>query len=145
MWFSETVLSSAVASDVMTGRMGQRAVFNITRWQLGGAVYEGGGAKPSGPRLSIGGKPWSNQGQGGGRGAEVSSTERLSPRLNVRPSTRLSAWNVMSLSEVRDNRTELSRWGVSVAALSEVRRPGSGWISGVGTPTTGPVVHKDIL
>ena len=50
----------------------------------------------------------------------------------------------MSLSEVRDKRTgqrdshlpqlsaELRRLGVSVVALSEVRRPGSGWVSGGG-------------
>ena len=36
---------------------------------------------------------------------EVSSTKRLSPRLNLRRSTRVGAWNVMSLSEVRDKRT----------------------------------------
>ena len=77
-------------------------------------------------------------------GAKLSSTERLSPRLNLRRSTRVGAWNVMSLSEVRDKRTsqrdchlpqlsaELRRLGVSVAALSEVRRPGSGWVSGGG-------------
>ena len=77
-------------------------------------------------------------------GAEVSSTKRLSPRLNLRRSTRVGAWNVMSLSEVRDKRTgqrdchlpqlsaELRRLGVSVAVLSEVRRPGNGWVSGNG-------------
>ena len=74
-------------------------------------------------------------------GAEVSSTERLS-RLNLRQSTRVGAWNVLSLSDVGDKRTgqmdchlphlsaELRRLGVSVAAISEVRRPGSGWVSG---------------
>ena len=73
-----------------------------------------------------------------GSGAEVSSTKCLSPRLNLRRSTRVGAWNVMSLSEVRSKRTgqrdchlpqlsaELRRLGVSVAALSEVGRPGSG-------------------
>ena len=50
----------------------------------------------------------------------------------------------MSSSEVRSKRTgqrdchlpqlsaELRPLGVSVAALSEVRRPGSGWVSGSG-------------
>ena len=77
-------------------------------------------------------------------GAEVSSTERLSPRLNLRRSTRVGAWNVMSLSEVRDKRTsqrdchlpqlsaKLHRPGVSSAARSEVRRPGGRWVSGDG-------------
>ena len=72
----------------------------------------------------------------------MSSTVHLSPRLNLRRTTRVGAWNVMSLSEVRDKRTgqtdchppqlsaELSRLDVSVAALSEVRRRGSGWVSG---------------
>ena len=45
---------------------------------------------PRDPRLLIGGKPRSNPGQGDGmrrsRGAEVSSTKRLS-RLNLRRST----------------------------------------------------------
>ena len=54
----------------------------------------------------------------------------------------MGAWNVTSLSKVRDKRTgkrdchlpqlsaELRRLGVSVAALPEVRRPGSGWVIG---------------
>ena len=75
-------------------------------------------------------------------GAEVSATERMFTRLNLRRSTPVGAWNVMVLSEVRDKSTghrdchllqlsaELSRLGVSIAALSEVRRPGSGWVSG---------------
>ena len=106
------------------------------------------GQSPRDTRLPIGGKPRSNPGQDGGMrrasGGEVPSTKRLSPRLNLRQSTRVGAWNVMSLSEVRDNRTgqrdchlpqlftELQRQSVSVAALSEVRRPGSGWVSGSG-------------
>ena len=93
-------------------------------------------------------KAGQSQVQGGGvrchSGAEVSPTERLSPRLNLRRSTRSGAWNVMSLSEVRYKRTghrdyhlpqlsaKLRRLVVSVAALSEVRRPGSGWVSGGG-------------
>ena len=49
------------------------------------------------------------QGQTGGMrrasDAEVSSTERLSPRLYLRRSSRVGAWNAMSLSdEVRDER-----------------------------------------
>ena len=74
-------------------------------------------------------------------GAEVSTTEHLSSRLNLRRSTRVGTWNVMSLSEVPGKRTgqrdchlpqlsaEVRRLGVIVASLSEVRRPGSRWIS----------------
>ena len=77
-------------------------------------------------------------------GAEVSPTEPLSPWLYLRRPTRLGAWNVMLLSKVRNKRTdqwyyhlpqlspELSRYGLSVAALSEVRTPGNGWVSGDG-------------
>ena len=105
--------------------------------------------------LPIRGKPRSNPGQGDGMrrvsGAKVSSSDRLSPRLNLRRSTRVGAWKVMSLCEVRDKPTgqrhchlpqlsaELSRLSFSVAAFSEVRRPGSGWGSGGGyTPTDPP-------
>ena len=90
--------------------------------------------------------------------AEVSN-ELLFPRLNLRRSTRVGAWNVMSLSEVRGKRTgqrdchllqlsaKLRRLGVSVAALAEVRIPGSGWISGDGTisiHTNSPAVLRGI-
>ena len=65
-----------------------------------------------------------------GTGAELSN-ERLSPRLHLRRLTPAGAWNVMSVFEVHDERTgqrdchlpqsaELSRLGISVAALSEV-------------------------
>ena len=62
----------------------------------------------------------------------------------------------MFLSEVRDKRTgqrdchlpqlsaELSRLGLGVATLSEVRRPGSGWVSGMATPSTGQAVQRSI-
>ena len=110
-------------------------------------VDKGGGQSTRDTRLpTVGGRERSNPGQGCGMsrasGAEVSSRERLSPRLNLRGSTRVGAWNVMFLSEVRDEctrqrdchlpqlSTELSRFGVSDAALSEVRKPGSGWVSG---------------
>ena len=58
------------------------------------------------PRLPIGEKKLSNPGRDGGirraNCAEVqNSTERLSPRLHLRGSTRVGAWNVMFLSEVR--------------------------------------------
>ena len=102
-------------------------------------------------------KAGQSQVQGGGvrchSGAEVSPTERLSPRLNLRRSTRSGAWNVMSLSEVRYKRTghrdyhlpqlsaKLRRLVVSVAAHSEVKDT---W-ERVGTPTTGPAVHRSIL
>ena len=100
------------------------------------------GQSPRDLRLPIGEKPRSTSCQDVGMrrssGAEVSSTKRRSPRLNLRRPTRVGAWNVMALSEVLDKRTcqrdchlpqlsaELRRLGVSVAALSEVRRPGSG-------------------
>ena len=102
------------------------------------------GQSPRDSHLPIEGKPRSNPRQVGGMrrasGANVPSTVRLSPRLNQRRSTRVGAWNVMSLSEVRDKRTgqrdrhvpqlhaELRRLGVSVAALSGVRIPGRGWV-----------------
>ena len=74
-------------------------------------------------RLSTGGKSRSNPCQGGGMrrasGAEASYTERRFPRLKLRRSTRVGAWNVMSLSEVRDKHTDLR--------LLYVRRPGRGW------------------
>ena len=38
---------------------------------------------------------------------------------------------------------ELRRLGVSVAALSEIRRPGSGWVSGLRTPTGHPQEHHE--
>ena len=56
----------------------------------------------------------------------------------------MGAWNVMSLSEVRDKRTgqrdchlhqlsaELRRLGPSVAAIPQVRRPWSEWVRGGG-------------
>ena len=70
--------------------------------------------------------------------------ERLFPRLHLRRSTRVGAWNRMFRSEVRDKRTdqrdchqpqlspELSRLDLSVTAFSEVRRHWSDWISGGG-------------
>ena len=76
-------------------------------------------------------------------GAEVLPPS-VSSRANVERSTRVGAWNVMSLYEVRDERSrqrnchlpqlsaELSRFGANGAALSVVRRPGSGWFCGGG-------------
>lgn len=56
----------------------------------------------------------------------------LRTRLNLRWAVRLGSWNILSLHE--DARLpvlsgELSRLGISIAALSEVRRLGSGEIS----------------
>ena len=62
-------------------------------------------------------------------GAEVSSTGPHRPPLNLRRSVRVGAWNVLSLQDdarVPALSAELSRLGIAVAALSEVRRPGSG-------------------
>ena len=89
------------------------------------------------PRRRIRRKPRSKQvglGVGVSRagGAEASSTCPLLPRLNLRQSVRVGAWNVLSLQE--DARLpamsmELARLGIAVAALSEVRRPAAGEIS----------------
>ena len=54
--------------------------------------------------LTIGGKPWGNiPGSDCGRmcrsGAEVSSTRRQSPWVNLRRSLQVGAWNVLSLTE----------------------------------------------
>ena len=103
-----------------------------------------GGAKPRRPRFPIRRKLRSNSCQSGMRrasGSEVSFNERLSPQLNPRRSTR----NVECKSEVHNKRTgqrdchlsqlsaELSRFvSLCVAALSEVKRPGGGWVSGGG-------------
>ena len=65
-------------------------------------------------------------------GAEEASAGPRSPRLNLRRSIRVGAWNVLSLQEdarVPALSAELARLGIAVAALSEVRRPGSGEIS----------------
>ena len=64
--------------------------------------------------------------------AEVACTRSDHPRLNLRRAFRVGAWNIRSLRQ--DERLpllsrELKRLGVEVAALSEVRRPGSGTIS----------------
>ena len=61
--------------------------------------------------------------------AEVASTRSDCQRLNLRREVRVGAWNVRSLRQ--DDRLpllsrELGRLRVEVAALSEVRRPGSG-------------------
>ena len=65
-------------------------------------------------------------------GAKESSALEPKPGFNLRRALRVGTWNVLTLSD--DNRlpvlsAELSRLGVEVAALSEVRRPGSGSIS----------------
>ena len=63
-------------------------------------------------------------------GAEVSSTKRLSPRLNLRRSTRVD---------------RLRTW---VSVLRHSQKSGDlrgGWSVGVGTPTPGPAVPKGIL
>ena len=71
-------------------------------------MHEGAGQSTRDTRLPIGGKQRINPGQGGGvrrvSDAEVSSTECMSPRLNLRRSTRVCACKVMSLFKVRDKR-----------------------------------------
>ena len=64
-------------------------------------------------------------------GAEVSSTRRQSPWVNLRQSLWVGACNVRSLRE--DNHlsllsSELKRLDISIAAFSEVRRPDCGEI-----------------
>ena len=83
--------------------------------------------------LIIGRKPRGNlPGSDCGRvcwnGAEVSSTRRQSPWVNLRWSLRVGAWNVLSLRE--DDHlsllsSDLKRLNIGIAALSEVRRPES--------------------
>jgi len=64
-------------------------------------------------------------------GAEVSSTRRRSPWINLRRSLRVGAWNGLSLRE--DDHlsllsSELKHLDNGMAALSEVRRPDRGEI-----------------
>ena len=84
-----------------------------------------------------------NKGCGSGRqtrslhltsvGAKVSSRPlSCRPRVNLRRTIRVGAWNVRTLRydhSICQLSDELRRLRVSVAALSEVRRPGSGQIS----------------
>ena len=64
-------------------------------------------------------------------GAEVLSTRRRSPQVNLRWSLQVRAWNVLSqrgdyhLSLLS---SELKRLNIGIAALSEVRRPDCGGI-----------------
>ena len=112
------------------------------------------------PRLLIVGNQ-GNPRQGGGMrrasAAEVSSTERLSPRLNLRRSTQVGASNVISLSVVYGKHTgqrtvtyskdlrNLVDW-VSVSRLSQKSgNMRSGGSAGVGTPTTDGAVLSSIL
>ena len=82
----------------------------------------------------IGGKPRGNiPGSDCGRvcrgGAEVSSTRRWSPWVNLRRSLWVGAWNVLSQ---RDDdhlsllSSQLKRLDIGIAALSDVRRPDCG-------------------
>ena len=90
--------------------------------------------------LMIGGKtrgnlPGSDCGSGCQTGAEVSSTRRQSPWVNLRRSLWVAAWNVLSLRE--DDHlsllsSELKSLSISIAALSEVQRPDSGKIMAGG-------------
>ena len=79
--------------------------------------------------LMIGGKPRGNiPGSDCGRvcrsGAEVSSTRRRCPWVNLRRSLRVGAWNVLSLRE-DDHLSllsyELKHLDIGIAALSKVR------------------------
>ena len=68
-------------------------------------------------------------------GADVSCTRRLSPRVNIRRSFRVGAWNVLSRRE--DNSlsllsSELQRLNIFIAAVSEVRGPDIGDIMEAG-------------
>ena len=95
----------------------------------------------------IGGKPRGNlPGSDCGRvcrgGAEVSSTRRRSPWVNMRRSLRVGAWNVLSLRE--DDHlpllsSELKRLDFSIAALSEVQTPDCSKPWWVVTPNIGLV------
>ena len=68
-------------------------------------------------------------------GAEVSSTRRRSPRVNLRRSLWAGAWTV--LSPTKDDHlsllsSELKHLNIDIAALSEVRRPDGGKIMAGG-------------
>ena len=68
-------------------------------------------------------------------GAEVSQARRTRTGVNLRRVLRVGSWNILSLSQ--DDRLpllsgELKKLGIGIAALSEVRRPGSGEISSEG-------------
>ena len=106
----------------------------------------------------IGGKPRGNlSGSDCGSvcqgGAEVSSTRRLSPRVNLRRSLRVDAWNVLSQRE-DDHLSllsfELHSFNIGIAALFEVRRPDSGEIMAGGytyysSDRTMVTVPKEVL
>ena len=82
-----------------------------------------------------GNSPGSDCGRVCGSGAEVSSTRRQSPWVNLRRSLRVGAWNVLSLRE--DDHlsllsSELKHLDIGIAALSEVRRPYCGEIMAGG-------------
>ena len=68
-------------------------------------------------------------------GAEVSSTRRRSPCINLRLSLRVGAWNVLSQRE-DDHLSLLSsehkRLDIGIGALSDVRRPDCGEIMARG-------------
>ena len=83
----------------------------------------GGKQRGNFPGSDCGGVCWGD--------AEVSSTRRRSPWVNLRRSLRVGAWNVLSLRE--DDHlsllsSELKRLDIGIAALSEVRRPDCGEI-----------------
>ena len=92
------------------------------------------------PSLMRGGKSWGNFpgsdcGSGCRGGAEVSSTRRQSPLVNLRRSLWVGAWNVLSQREddhLSRLSSELKRLDISIAALSEVRRPDCGEIMAGG-------------
>ena len=67
--------------------------------------------------------PWSNCGGVCQDGAEMSSTRRRSPWVNLRWSLQVGAWNLLSLRE--DDHlsllsSELQHLDIGIAALSEV-------------------------
>ena len=88
----------------------------------------------------IGGKPQGNIPGSDCRrvrrgGAEVSSTRRRSPWVNLRRSLQMGAWNVLSLREddhLSRLSSELKRLDIGIAALTEVRRPDCGEIMAGG-------------
>ena len=118
---------------------------SFTLFPTNGRVYiysDGIGAKPSGAplfddgRKTQGNLPGLDCGSVCRGGAEVSSTRRRSPRVNLRQSLRVSAWNVPSRRE--DDHpsllsSELQHLNISLAALSEAQRPDSGEIMAGGS------------
>ena len=126
-------------SPALTGGSGTLRGASVRR-RRGGAYMMGMGESPSGGAHTLNTERGGHSGPlppagGGSGGAEVAPARCSTSGVNLRRDLRVGTWNILSLSE--DCRlpflsAELSKLGVDVAGLSEVRRPGSGEISSGG-------------